>query len=216
MGVNNTGPGVSIACDPLPATTILMSLDRTDYAALAGQLDSAGSSLSPAELHGSLCGAFAAGGEEAGLAWLRQCIAELDDEPDTLAALDAELESLGAMSWRALAGLGFEFRLLLPDDETNIDLRATALGLWCHGFLAGLVVGGFDVQGTGRERSQELDEIVGDFAEISRVGVDEEEDRAGEASERSLVELSEYVRVAAQIVFEELGQAPGRQDRTIH
>ena len=193
-----------------------MSLDRTDYASLAGQLDSAGSSLSPAELHGSLCGAFAAGGEEAGLAWLRQCIGELDDDPAALASLDVELESLGARSWRALTGLGLEFRLLLPDDDAAIERRAQALGLWCHGFLAGLVVGGFDIESAQRSRKDELEEIVGDFAEISRVGVEADERREAEASEMSFVELSEYVRVAAQIVFEELGRAPGSQDRTIH
>ena len=104
---------------------------------------------------------------------------------------------------------------LLPDDESALAQRAEALALWCHGFLAGLVVGGVDLAGDPSGLSAELNELVRDFAEISRAGAEAEE--AGESGDRSLTELIEYVRVGAQCIFEELvAGSDGRDSPTIH
>ncbi|MDH3589591.1 MAG: UPF0149 family protein, partial [Gammaproteobacteria bacterium] len=69
---------------------------------------------------------------------------------------------------------------------------------WCQGFLFGLTVGGIEA---GRALPGDVAEVVGDFSRVSEAvhsGEAEEED------EQSYVELCEYVRVGAQLVFEEL------------
>jgi uncharacterized protein YgfB (UPF0149 family) len=55
-----------------------------------------------------------------------------------------------------------------------------------------------------------------DFAEISRAGLSEDE-AAGEGQpDFALAEIHEYVRVSAQIVFEELGAERPPVTRDVH
>ena len=73
------------------------------------------------------------------------------------------------------------------------------MALWCTGFLYGL--------GTGQiadldALNGDVGEIVRDFTEISRAAGDDAE--ADESNERAYAELVEFIRVAAQVVFEEL------------
>ena len=94
---------------------------------------------------------------------------------------------------------GMEFEPLLPDDEQPLNGRANALALWCTGFLYGL--------GTGQISDLEalngdVGEIVRDFTEISRATGDDAD--ADESNEQAYAELVEFIRVAAQVVFEEL------------
>ena len=94
---------------------------------------------------------------------------------------------------------GMEFQPLLPDDEQPLNGRANALALWCTGFLYGL--------GTGQISDLEalngdVGEIVRDFTEISRASGDAAEQ--DDSNEQAYAELVEFIRVAAQVVFEEL------------
>jgi uncharacterized protein YgfB (UPF0149 family) len=71
--------------------------------------------------------------------------------------------------------------------------------LWCTGFLYGL--------GTGKISNLaalpgDVGEIVRDFSEISRAGSDDSV--PDEANEQAYMELVEFIRVGAQVVFDEL------------
>jgi uncharacterized protein YgfB (UPF0149 family) len=73
------------------------------------------------------------------------------------------------------------------------------LALWCTGFLYGL--------GTGQisdldALNGDVGEIVRDFTEISRATGDDAD--ADESNEQAYAELVEFIRVGAQVVFEEL------------
>ena len=94
---------------------------------------------------------------------------------------------------------GMQFAPLLPDDEEALNARANALALWCTGFLYGLGTGQIsDLEAlTG-----EVGEIVRDFTEISRATGDDAD--ADESNEQAYAELVEFIRVAAQVVFEAL------------
>jgi len=92
-----------------------------------------------------------------------------------------------------------EFELLLPEDEAPLDSRTVALAQWCQGFLYGL--GGSAIQDAGGLPG-EVGEIVRDLSEITRVGVDS--DQNAESNESAYAELVEFVRVGVQLVFEEL------------
>jgi uncharacterized protein YgfB (UPF0149 family) len=177
---------------------------ETDYGDLAELLNRSGAPLPLAELHGGLCGVICASGHGAAASWLDSMLDDCSGDADTLSQLATRLGDLGDNTWQALSGLTLEFGPLLPDDEAGVDQRAEALGLWCHGFLAGLVIGGVDLAGGLESLSDELAELVRDFAEISRVGADREEIENPDLGDTSLTELIEFVRVGTQFVFDEL------------
>ena len=122
---------------------------------------------------------------------------------------------------RALASADLEFTPLLPEDDSELDARVEELALWCHAFLSGLAFGGLSLpEGSTRlpvdsdaEAATEtsLEEIVKDFAAISRAGLS-----AGELSDPTdadfaLAEIVEYVRVSVQIVLEEIADTRGNE-----
>lgn len=192
-----------------------MSGNAADYGDLAELLNRSGSPLPLAELHGGLCGVICASGRDAATSWLDELLDDCAGDRDTLSQLASRLEELGDDTWQSLSGLSMEFSPLLPDDEERIDQRAEALGLWCHGFLAGLVIGGVDLAGGSTTLSAELSELVSDFAQISQAGADSEEMDDEDLGDNSLTELVEFVRVGTQYVFEEL-VAGSPKPRTIH
>lgn len=194
---------------------MLVSANATDYGDLAELLNRTGSPLPLAELHGGLCGVICASGHDAAVIWLNGLIGDCAGDADTLSQLAGQLEMLGNETWQALSGLAMEFSPLLPDDEAGIDQRAEALGLWCHGFLAGLVIGGVDLVGGVENLSAEISELVHDFAEISKAGADPEEMEDPNLGDSSLTELVEFVRVGVQLFFEEMLSSTPVQ-RTIH
>jgi uncharacterized protein YgfB (UPF0149 family) len=192
--------------------------NATDYNSLSELLDRAGSPLPLAELHGGLCGVICANGQPAAATWLDGLLDDCVADGNTQSELANRLESLGNETWRALSGLALEFSPLLPDDESRIDQRAEALALWCHGFLAGLVIGGLDLVSDQAGLSDELAELVRDFGEISKAGADPADSQDEDLDDRSFTELVEYVRIGAQYIFEELVPADSAlsAERTIH
>ena len=74
-----------------------------------------------------------------------------------------------------------------------------------------------DLGGADGALSGEVAELVRDFSEISRAGAAPNESENPDLGDRSLAELVEYVRVGAQLIFEELARSSGSDaQRTIH
>lgn len=159
-------------------------------------LATAGSLADAAEAHGSLCGALCSMSPYKMQDWVNEIL------PDGAALSDesaAVIERVFTATATSFGEQGMEFEPLLPDDESPLNGRANALALWCTGFLYGL--------GTGHISDLEaltgdVGEIVRDFTEISRATGDDAE--ADESNEQAYAELVEFIRVAAQVVFEEL------------
>jgi uncharacterized protein YgfB (UPF0149 family) len=104
------------------------------------------------------------------------------------------------------------FEPLLPDDDEPLVARSAAMALWCSGFLFGLGAGGV------RDFSvlpEDVREIAGDIAEISRAGVDGGE---SEEDEAAYAELVEYLRAGVTLVFEilESERSGPESGHTIH
>ncbi|MGD8339956.1 MAG: UPF0149 family protein [Gammaproteobacteria bacterium] len=192
-----------------------MSGIDVDYDGLAELLDLTNAPLPLAELHGGLCGVICSSGREAASRWLDNLLDDCAGDATTLSRLAKELEELRSETWQALTGLSMEFCPLLPDDDGGVDERAEALGLWCHGFLSGLVVGGIDLRAGTEILSTQLVEVVQDFAEISKAGAGPEELEDEDLADDSLVELVEFVRVGTQFAFEEL-IPDARSTRVLH
>lgn len=149
----------------------------------------------PSEVHGLIAGWICSGAN-----W------QQDSARATLAGwLDASIESadfalLEALHSEALAGLeddDFGFRIKIPDDAAPLNERTRATSQWCSGFLAGFGM-------TGRYQEQDLNadisEVFADLQQISRV-VDEVPD--DDENEADLIEIGEYVRMSALLIFTE-------------
>jgi uncharacterized protein YgfB (UPF0149 family) len=163
-----------------------------------------------AEAHGTLAGCLCGATGYRFEDWLREILPEGQAAPAAAATL-AEL-------YRATAGAllqrDFEFELLLPEDAQPIDARTAALARWCQGFLYGLGAGAIR---DASELPGEVGEIVRDFVEITRAGVDAEQGE--ESNESAYAELVEFVRVGVQLLFEELATArrpPGASPAPLH
>lgn len=169
----------------------------TDYP----ELDSA--SFLQGMLSGLLCG-------DADLkvtAWVKRILVEADVKT----VKESFLVLLHQMHLNVDAGLngsGFEFELLLPDDQESLSFRAAMLGQWTEGFLYGLGLTGQSAQ----KMNKEISELLNDFSDISRIEMDgleslEAEER--EQAELDLVQLIEYVKVGVLTINETLNPLEG-------
>src|ERR1700677_2361098 len=159
-------------------------------------LAAAGSLADAAEAHGSLCGALCSVSPYKMQDWVNEILPDGASLSDESAAM---IERVFAATAASFGEQGMEFQPLLPDDDQPLNGRANALALWCTGFLYGL--------GTGQicdldALNGDVGEIVRDFTEISRATGDDAD--ADEYNEQAYAELVEFIRVAAQVVFEEL------------
>lgn len=181
-----------------------------EHEALDTALRRCGATWDASQAHGLLSGKLSTSGADAGFEW----IAVVLDGTDTANALRGECEAmLGVLFGATLQQLSerlSEFSLLLPDDEDTADVRATALSHWCEGFLHGLVSGDHSDALKQRLGEDPLDDIIRDLLQITRAAPDE--DGSDEDIDQAYVELVEYVRVAAQLAYEELASFRGPVD----
>jgi hypothetical protein len=131
----------------------------------------------------------------------------------TANALRKECEDMLATLWqsthRAFSARLSTFEPLLPDDNDAADKRTEALAHWCEGYLHGLVSGEHDAALKERLAAEPLVDIIKDMLQITRATVDELDD--DDSDDDAYIEIVEYLRVAAQLVYEELAELrPGQ------
>lgn len=155
-----------------------------------------------AEAHGLLSGMLCMDiGIDAG-AWLKNLISAEESPPQ--GRDKALLTQLFESTRRQLDDFDFSFEPLLPDDDSPLEEKATALGEWCQGFLAGL---GYAAKSKGSDWPGECTEILKDFMEIARL----DSNASDEADEEAYAELAEYVRVGVQVIHSELQSGTPKQ-----
>jgi len=176
--------------------------EKITFDVLNGTLKRCGASWDAAQSHGLLVGRLATAGVPAGPDWLLQVLEDTDDANALRTECQRILDLLYQATYWQLSERLSEFEPLLPDDEDNVALRAEALGHWCEGFLHGLVSAEHSDALRERLAAEPLSDIIKDLLQITRAGLDEESDE--EDNESAYVELVEYVRVAAQLCYEEL------------
>ena len=179
---------------------------------LDAALKRCGATWDAGQAHGLLCSRLAVLGADAGSSWLDQILAGSD--PDDVPRRECEilLDALYACTHRQLSQRQSEFQPLLPDDSDSTIIRAEAIAHWCEGFLHGLVSGSPDVGLKKRLADEPLSDIIKDMLQITRATVDE--DTEEEANEAAYADLVEYLRVAAQLTFEELAEFRSAPDGT--
>lgn len=174
----------------------------TDHSGLDQALQRCGSSWSAAQVHGLLCSRLSVAGADGATRWFAQVLDDTDPNNALRGECEAMLDSLCAHTWRQLVERQSEFELLLPEDAETPLLRTEAMAHWCEGFLHGLVSERHSEALKSRLAGEPLADIIRDMLQITRATVGEDEE--GEEAENAYAELVEYLRVAAQLVYEEL------------
>jgi uncharacterized protein YgfB (UPF0149 family) len=152
--------------------------------------------------HGACCGWACLGGAGAIQAWTAELLGPVDADDALARERQRELYEFAAGVLLMLEKGDLDFNPLLPSDSAHLAERTAALAEWCQGFMHGLAAGG----GADSERMKQAlaqgvtQEILDDFSEISRAAVG---DTSEEVSEQAYAELVEYVRVSAQLVYDE-------------
>ena len=175
-----------------------------DHNELDAALKRCGSSWNAGQTHGLLCSRLAVAGGEGASRWLAQVLADTDPDNTLRAECEALLDALCTATWQQLADRQSDFVLLLPDDKDPATVRTEAMAQWCEGFLHGLVSDQAEDSLRERLASEPLADIIKDLLEITRVTVGDDVD--DESNEAAYSELVEYLRVAAQLTYEELAE----------
>ena len=126
-------------------------------------------------------------------------------------AEDAQiLDGLHAMVCRDLDDAEFSFDLMLPDETHSPGERIEAVSDWCQGFLQGIYHKDGELPaGSGSAVKEAVEDI-------SRIGHLEADDEDPEDIERALVEIIEFLRVAAQLIYDELQPAQATNQKPVH
>mgnify|MGYP001074565898 FL=1 len=165
-------------------------------------------SVTPSSYHGFVCGRIAAGAVSIDeLVTLSGDWLTLDEE--RAAAADDTLRDYLAEVIEGVSDEGFTFQLQLPSEELPLADRLAATGEWCGAFLSGVgegLGGAFNVTEEGREALEDL-------AAIAQVSTDLQGD---DDEERDYVELCEYIRVAVQLLYDDLRGSDQPPAPTIH
>ena len=161
------------------------------------------------ELHGSLTGYLAGGGSLRG----RSALAVLELDGEAVDAAEQDLEQLQRLARQSQAGLAdteLGFEPLLPDDDRPLAERAEAMVDWCRGFLGGFGLGGAAAHAPLSEEAQEILRDLGAVAASSFDFGNESED------EDALIEVHEFVRMAAMLLFTECSADDASRGGTVH
>jgi hypothetical protein len=178
-------------------------MDRgVEHDELDAALRHCGGTWNASQAHGFLSSRIAVRGTKARSEWLSRLTADAERDDALQDDCVAVLEALFTITWRQLAERQSQFVPLLPDDARPAAERADALAHWCEGFLHGIVSGPHPETLRMQLATEPLSDIIKDMLEITRATA--EDDIDDENNEEAYVELVEYIRVAAQLAFEEL------------
>lgn len=191
--------------------------EKVDHDLLDSALRRCGAGWDAAQTHGLLTGRLAASGVAAGPDWLMQVLEGTDENDAARGECRKLLDTLYQSTFWQLSERLSEFTPLLPDDDCDVIDRTAAMAHWSEGFLHGLVSAKHGNELRNRLAAEPLADIIRDMLEITRADFDDTVDE--ETNEAAYVELVEYLRVAAQLAYEELSEvrhatdssAPGRE-----
>ncbi len=168
------------------------------YEPVVRQLRSAEVEASASEVHGLFCGLLCSGTADARVLWCSELFEDIESGGLPARECQQQLERLFQHTATQVEDPGSGLSLLLPDDGRPLKLRACALVEWCQGFLYGLGLSGV----SERRFSGEIREALRDLAEITRM--DQQKMEESEENEEAYMELSEFIRVAAMLVCEQM------------
>ncbi len=175
-----------------------------DHSELDQALRRCGASWNAERAHGLLCSRLSVFGSEAGVEWLQLVLRESESGNTPARECGAMLETLFTDTHQQLSERLSDFAPLLPQDDDSTRVRAEALAHWCEGFLHGLISDVRSERLKAQLASEPLSDIIRDLLQITRASADDDSDI--EDNDVAYMELVEYLRVAVQLTYEELGE----------
>ncbi|TQQ20625.1 YecA/YgfB family protein [Vibrio cholerae] len=183
------------------------------YPALANELRSASLGINPAELQGLLTGMLSGGLSLNDKSWQPLVFDYTNDGMGwPIGALASAEQILLAMSAQ-LVDTDFELSLLLPEGEGEEALfeLADAVAEWINHFISGLGLSGANL----KRASVEAKEALEDLEEMSKLGIDEEDDLAEQAE--LLEQVIEHIKACVLVLHAEFGVKPEQDTKpTVH
>ena len=169
----------------------------------------------PSEFHGAITGFLAGGMPVTSQNWLGALSDYYHQGMEFPAPVKDILKMMFKVIWQGLNDDNLAFELLLPVDEAPLTDRSTALGGWTQGFLLGIGTNIDTSKNALKDASDDVNEVVQDFAQICKMAEDIEENEENEAA---YFEIYEYVRISAVMCFSELGfdETQSRDKITLH
>ena len=146
-----------------------------------------------------LCGFLCGGGDDPVTAWLAQV---LPADAHAHAARDVLLDYAAPIE-RSFRSADLEIEISALDDSAPLIERATAIYDWIRGFLFAMGVLGVSESAL----SEDGREIYRDLTALTRMDLDALEE--SEDNEQALMEVTEFLRVAAMLIHEERCAARG-------
>ena len=178
--------------------------EKVDHDALDDALKRCGASWDAAQTHGLLTGQLAVSGAASGPDWLIQVLEGTDENNAFRLECQKMLDTLYQSTFWQLSERLSDFVPLLPDDDSDACDRTIAMAHWSEGFLHGLVSAKHGDELRDRLAAEPLADIIRDMLQITRAEFDDTVDE--ETNEAAYFELVEYLRVAAQLAYEELSE----------
>lgn len=169
-----------------------------EYGAFAAALTRCGAPQSPAEAQGFALGMQIAGAASPLSRWQQELYSDFDPADVLAGECRALLDRLFATVFTPPGTETETFALLLPQDVVVDSQRLGALRDWCQGFLYGVGLGGDELS---RRASVQLEELLHDIAEISRIDVDDVDN--SRENQSAMIEIEEYLRVAVLLLRDE-------------
>lgn len=172
------------------------------YDSLDDALRAAGSAWDAAGAHGLLTGRLAVLGAASATSWQALLLEDAASAGRMSEEQSALVGEMWAETYRQLTERRSEFAPLLPPDSSSTTERAAALARWCEAFLHGLVSVSQDDAQRKRLAAEPIAGIIKDMLEITRAAAEGDD----EDNEQAFVEIVEYLRVATQLIYEELAE----------
>ena len=177
---------------PTETRTATKSLQTRIYDGLDQKLRASPWNGGASEAHGLLAALACKGASDATIR-TKAYLLQLDDEPDI-----EVIEGMFGLIMRDLGNPEFGFNLLLPGDDHSQIERGEGISSWCQGFLQGFC---HDDPEAFQGDNVTVTEALQDVMKIGHLELNPED---LEDNERALLELEEFLRVAVQLVYDEL------------
>ncbi|MGV3001269.1 YecA/YgfB family protein [Vibrio sp.] len=172
-----------------------------DYNQALTELTSASLSVTPAELQGLIAGMLSGGIPTDNDNWKTILFDYTNDGMGWPMSAATLAETIYALLMKELSGTSMELTMLLPSDDELLNYADT-VSEWVNHFISGLGLAGSSLA----KLSAETKEALTDLEEISKLGIDEEDDFSEQAI--LLEQVIEHVKVCVLTIHADLAVKP--------
>lgn len=191
--------------------SLMSEVNYPAFPQLVNELKTAQLAVSPAELHGLLTGMLSGGLAINDNSWQPLLFDYTNDGLGWPISTVGVAESLLKATLSELANDQFELTLMLSESDSDLFATADGLSEWVNHFISGLGLANQSIN----KAPVDVKEALGDLEEISKLGIDEEDDLEEQAD--LLEQVIEHVKACVFTVHAEYGVRPSEDKKpTIH